>query len=109
MVTVLDLNSPFCSLTRVATVLLAVEYASLAVLHTSRLFYFSGKVPNANKCFRLWNLLFVAVRLASVVISVLVLWYGLRSHETPFVNLETGNFNTHVIRWVLSMSSFVRL
>jgi len=88
----------FFSFTRLALVLLAIEYASLSILHVSRIFYFAGKSPNSARYFRIWNLAFIVVRLSSMVISVLVLFYGLRSKETPYVNLETGNFNTHVIR-----------
>ncbi|KAI6223579.1 TLC domain-containing protein [Aphelenchoides fujianensis] len=67
----------FANFTRLALVLLAVEYASLAILHGSRLVYFAGRNPNADRSFRVWNVSFIAVRLASMVISVLVLWYGL--------------------------------
>ncbi|CAD5218702.1 unnamed protein product [Bursaphelenchus okinawaensis] len=88
----------FANFIRLASVLLALEYASLSLLHLSRLVYFSGKATNTGRIFRLWNLLFPVVRLSSMVISVLVLWYGLRSHETPYINFETGNYNTHVIR-----------
>uniref|UniRef100_A0A1I7RHU2 TLC domain-containing protein n=2 Tax=Bursaphelenchus xylophilus TaxID=6326 RepID=A0A1I7RHU2_BURXY len=88
----------FTNFVRLAAVLLALEYASLSLLHISRLVYFSGKVSNTGRIFRLWNLLFPIVRLSSIVIAVLVLWGGLRSHETPYINFETGNYNTHVIR-----------
>ncbi|KAI6215950.1 TLC domain-containing protein [Aphelenchoides besseyi] len=88
----------FANFTRLALVLLAIEYLSLAILHGSRIFYFSSRNPNAGRSFRIWNLTFIIVRLSSMVISVLVLWYGLRSLETPYINLQSGNFNTHVIR-----------
>jgi hypothetical protein len=40
--------------------------------------------------------------LATVVLTVLALWYGFRAHaaQTPFVNLAAGNWNTDWIRSV---------
>lgn len=48
--------------------------------------------------FKIWNAVFVLVRLASAVIAVLTLWYGLRSNETPYMDPANGNFNTAFIR-----------
>lgn len=48
--------------------------------------------------FKIWNIVFVLVRLASAVLAVLTLWYGLRSNETPYVDPVSGNFNTAFIR-----------
>jgi len=88
----------FTNFTRLALVLLAIEHASLAILHVSRLVYFSSKNPSPSSYFRIWNLAFILVRLASMVVSVFVLWYGLRAKETPYIDLENGNYNTHLIR-----------
>ncbi|VDN40822.1 unnamed protein product [Gongylonema pulchrum] len=48
--------------------------------------------------FKAWNVVFVLVRLASAVLAVLTLWYGLRSNETPYMDPVNGNFNTAFIR-----------
>ena len=121
--------APICrlfSFTRLALVLLAIEYFSLALLHSCRVYYFSARNANAASAFRVWNIAFIVVRLSSMVLSgetlnsridstptaesrlehncfivlfsVLVLWYGLRSQETPFINPATGNFNSNIFR-----------
>jgi|UniRef100_A0A914DER9 translocating chain-associated membrane protein 1 len=88
----------FASFTRLALVLLFLEYTSQAIFHLTRVLYFTGKIKNAGNAFKLWNAIFVIVRFASVVLSVLTLWYGFRSNETPVIDFATGNFNTSLIR-----------
>ncbi|KAH7729387.1 translocating chain-associating membrane protein [Aphelenchoides avenae] len=88
----------YANFNRLGLALLFLEYISQAAFHLSRLLYFTGKVQDSATAFKAWNFLFVTVRFATLVISVLTLWYGLRSHETPYIDVVSGNFNTHVIR-----------
>ncbi|VDN30118.1 unnamed protein product [Gongylonema pulchrum] len=55
--------------------------------------------------FKAWNVVFVLVRLASAVLAVLTLWYGLRSNETPYMDPVNGNFNTAFIRLKILLCS----
>lgn len=83
---------------RLALALLFLEYVSQSVFHVSRLCYFAEKWSLAKTGFKIWNTVFVLVRLASAVLAVLTLWYGLRSNETPYMDPANGNFNTAFIR-----------
>jgi translocating chain-associated membrane protein 1 len=88
----------FTNFNRLGLALLFLEYISQTFFHLGRILYFSGKIKSTSTAFKGWNVLFVIVRFATLVISVLTLWYGLRSHETPYIDFANGNFNTHVIR-----------
>ncbi|KRX19480.1 Translocating chain-associated membrane protein 1, partial [Trichinella nelsoni] len=48
--------------------------------------------------FKLWNVVFVTVRLGCASLAVLTFWYGLRSYETPSFDPTTGNYNTRFLR-----------
>lgn len=88
----------FSNFNRLGLVLLFFEYFSQTIFHISRLLYFSEKVKAT--IFKPWNILFPIIRLATIVITVLTLWYGFRSHATltPYLNFSTGNWNTDFIR-----------
>ena len=57
--------------------------------------------------FYAYNIVFMLARFATIIISVLTLWYGLRAIETPYIDFEKGNFNTSTIRWVLGWGAGV--
>lgn len=63
-------------LTQFALVLIVLHYAAEAAFHLARLSYFSQK-DTYPLLFKIWNVLFVAARLASITLSVLVLALGL--------------------------------
>jgi len=86
--------------THVALVLLILRYVEDAVLHMARLIYFAEKQSVAYTGFKAWNILFVVCRLASIIVTILTFYYGLATNEDQTLNLETGNFNTPVIRLV---------
>ncbi|KAK0427691.1 hypothetical protein QR680_010370 [Steinernema hermaphroditum] len=83
---------------RLALVLLFVDYFTQSIFHFTRMLHFSGKSKYTANGFMLWNALFVVTRFLSATAAVFVLWYGLRVNETPFVDLKEGNFNTAFIR-----------
>lgn len=85
--------------THVALVLLILRYVEDAVLHMARLLYFAERHSLAYSGFKLWNVLFVVCRLASIIVTILTFYYGLATNEDQTLNLETGNFNTPVIRF----------
>ena len=46
------------------------------------------------------NAVFVLVRLGSIILSVLTFWYGLSLSDNQGLDVERGNFNTQLIRYV---------
>jgi len=68
--------------TRLALCLLVLHYVSETVFHVARLIHFTDKPKIAAKVFSFWNILFVATRLASIILSVLTFWYGLAGNES---------------------------
>ncbi|CDW53331.1 translocating chain associating membrane [Trichuris trichiura] len=84
--------------TRVGVFILFLHYAAESVFHFCRLSYFLERKSVAIPGFRIWNVIFVLTRLGCASLAVLTFWYGLRSFETPRVDLTTGNFNTKFIR-----------
>jgi len=84
--------------TRIAICLSILHYSVEALFHLSRLLYFADKLQIVNYSFKLWNVLFVLVRLGSITLSVLTFWYGLATHQTTQFNVAEGNFNTQIIR-----------
>jgi translocating chain-associated membrane protein 1 len=86
------------NLTRLALMLLVLHYTVEMIFHASRLLYFSEKSELANYGFMLWNILFVLVRLGTITLAVLTLWYGLSKTSNVDVSIAEGNFNTQIIR-----------
>lgn len=48
--------------------------------------------------FKLWNVIFVAVRLASTVLTFTTFWYGLKQTEAVAIDVQSGNYNTSLVR-----------
>ncbi|XP_071519700.1 translocating chain-associated membrane protein 1 isoform X2 [Panulirus ornatus] len=84
--------------TRVALVLLTLRFIEEALLHICRLLYFAEKNAAANTGFRVWNVLFVACRLASIIVAILTFHYGLATNDDQTLDVQAGNFNTTIIR-----------
>lgn len=91
----------FLSFTRVTVALLVLHYIAEAVYHASRILAYAEKTNISKKLFKFGDLLFVAARLGSVIISVLTFWYGLAlaPAEAQVVDLAAGNFNTGLFRF----------
>ncbi|XP_071441950.1 translocating chain-associated membrane protein 1 [Hetaerina americana] len=83
---------------RVGICLLVFHYVSEALFHAARLVYFADKAENGSKgVFMVANGVFILVRLASIVLSVLTFWYGL-ALGAPGLDVSAGNFNTQLVR-----------
>lgn len=87
---------------RVTLVLLFIHYAVESVYHTCRILAYAEKTSVAKKFFKLGDVMFVGVRLASVILAVLTFWYGLAKApvEQQVLDSETGNFNTSLVRLI---------
>lgn len=86
------------NLTRVGLVLLFIDYSVNQLFHLSRLFHFSGKSYVAKISFNIYNVLFLVARLAAIIISIFVFWFGLKSSSIEKIDLAEGNFNTQWVR-----------
>lgn len=84
--------------THVGLVLLILRFVEEALLHLFRLLYFAEKSAAASNGFKMWNVVFVVFRLASIIISILTFHYGLATLEDQTLNVATGNFNSPLVR-----------
>lgn len=75
------------NISRLSLVLVVLHYASEATFHLARLLYFRQSNDLHPLVFKIWNVLFVAARLISITLSVLVLALGLGSKVS---NATTG-------------------
>merc|ERR1712141_949816 len=86
--------------TRVALLLLILQYTVEAVFHACRLLTYSEKGDIARPLYHLHEVLFVLARLASITLAVLTFWYGLAllPAEQQVIDLGNGIFNTALFR-----------
>ncbi|VDP00555.1 unnamed protein product [Soboliphyme baturini] len=84
--------------TRVAVFILLLHASADFLFHVCRIAHFAEKHHFAVAGFKIWNIYFVLVRLGSATLAMLTFWYGMKSSETPIVDLHAGNFNTAFIR-----------
>lgn len=71
------------NITRITLVLAALHYTAEATFHLARLSYIRQSNELYSMIFKIWNVVFVAVRLASITLSVLVLAFGLGAKTYP--------------------------
>lgn len=71
------------NITRFSLILVVLHYASEATFHLARILYFRQTNDLHPLIFRIWNVLFVAARLISITLSVLILALGLGSKVNP--------------------------
>ncbi|XP_013773957.1 translocating chain-associated membrane protein 1-like [Limulus polyphemus] len=89
----------FFNFTRVAVCLSVLHYLGETVFHIARLLYFAEKSKAARYGFMTWNVCFIILRICSVLLTVLMFWYGLpRISTSNIIDIMDGNFNTPVIR-----------
>ncbi|KAK7907705.1 hypothetical protein WMY93_016317 [Mugilogobius chulae] len=84
------------NLSRVGLVLLFLQYTSELTFHIARLFYFTDE--NHQKMFDLWAVSFVFTRMATLTLMFLAVGFGLARSENQGLDLDSGNFNTVLIR-----------
>lgn len=86
------------NLVQLATVLLVLHFLCEALLHSAKLLHYAELEKHSKSAFSLHNTLFVAVRLVSLILSILTIQFGLGSAGNQELNLATGNFNILPIR-----------
>lgn len=86
--------------TRVALLLLILQYTVEAVFHACRLLSYAEKGDIARPLYHLHEVLFVLARLASITLAVLTFWYGLAllPAEQQVIDIANGIFNTSLFR-----------
>lgn len=86
------------NLSLLGLVLLTLHYTVEFLFHISRLFYFAEKFKVADTGFKVWNVVFVLIRLFTITLAVLTLWYGLSKSSNDSIDFTAGNFNTLLVR-----------
>ncbi|KAM8847680.1 translocating chain-associated membrane protein 2 [Synchiropus picturatus] len=89
------------NLSRVGLVLLFLQYVSELGFHIARLFYFtdeSHQKMQVTSQFDIWAVSFVFTRMFTLTLMFLAVGFGLARSENQGFDLETGNFNTVLIR-----------
>lgn len=73
------------NVTRLALALVILHYAAEAAFHSARILYFRQNQDLYPLAFKLWNAFFIAARLISIILSVLVLALGLGTKTAPAI------------------------
>jgi translocating chain-associated membrane protein 1 len=88
------------NLTRLGVVLLVLHYISEGTLHASRLLHFAELTKYSQQSFKVYNILFVGLRLVSLIVAIITFVFGLGSLATQGLDFATGNFNSVLIRYL---------
>lgn len=107
---------------RISLVLLTIHYLIEIFYHASRLAYFYATTktgptpakPIAAYLFKIWNVMFVVGRLASVVLAWLTFWFGLKTSSinkitftsSPVTNLNDNSSNNATANEAVIISNF---
>ncbi|CAH8454564.1 unnamed protein product [Dicrocoelium dendriticum] len=83
---------------KLCLILLILHYSTDFFLHAARALHLAEHTNIASVGFAIWNVLFIPVRMACIILPFLVIHYGLGRQSVEFVDLSTGNFNTPSIR-----------
>jgi len=90
------------SATHIGLILLAIHYIPEAVFNMARIIHCAGKTEIYQHAFLLWAVTFVLARIASISITIVIVWFGLGAHDISKIDMTSGNFNTATFRiaWV---------
>jgi translocating chain-associated membrane protein 1 len=88
----------YLNFTRIGLTLLIIDYSVNTLFHFSRILYFFSQTKVSKNMFRIYNVFFILARVAEIVLSVLVFWFGLSTSSIDSINFEEKNFNTPFIR-----------
>jgi len=94
-----------CSGTHIGLILLAIHYIPEAVFNMARIIHCAGKTEIYQHAFLLWAVTFVLARIATVSITIVIVWFGLGRHDISKIDMASGNFNTQSFRisWVAAI------
>uniref|UniRef100_A0A2P2HXK6 Translocating chain-associated membrane protein n=1 Tax=Hirondellea gigas TaxID=1518452 RepID=A0A2P2HXK6_9CRUS len=94
----------YLNLTHLALVLLVLHYITEATLHGSKMLFYAEMTKHSAKGFKAYNTMFVAFRLISLILAIITIQFGLGSSTNPGLDVETGNYNTPLVRMVSLVS-----
>ncbi|XP_054749703.1 translocating chain-associated membrane protein 1-like 1 [Lytechinus pictus] len=86
------------NLTRLGMICIVIHYIAELTFHVARLLYFSEKTDLSAPCFTLWSILFLLVRLMTISLTTLTVWFGLGKVENQGLDISKGNFNSPLSR-----------
>jgi len=91
-----------CSGTHIGLILLAIHYVPEAVFNLARIIHCCGKTEIYQHAFLLWAVTYVLARIATISITILIVWFGLGKHDISKIDMASGNVNTQAFRiaWV---------
>lgn len=97
------LGAYFFNVTRITLVLVILHYAAEATFHLARMLYFRQSNDLYPLAFKIWNAVFVAARLISITLSVLVLALGLgsRTNQTTS-NSQSSTISQFIVLFMIS-------
>merc|ERR1712176_1648731 len=82
----------------IAMVLLAIHYIPEALFNLTRLIHCAGKTDLSQHGFLIWAVTFLLARIATISLTILIVWFGLGKSQIEKIDFVSGNFNTQTIR-----------
>ncbi|XP_043667809.1 translocating chain-associated membrane protein 1 [Vespula pensylvanica] len=100
----------FLNFQQVSIILFILHYTGDILLHTARINHFINQKENITRIlFLIANSVYVFVRIASIMLTILVFLYGFNQIESSF-DYSTGNFNIPIVQYtVLSVIVFFQI
>lgn len=86
------------NLQQLGSVLLVLHMLCEAVLHAAKLLMYSEQDSHAASCFGAYNVVFVVTRLASLIITLVTVQFGLGTAPNQAWEPATGNYNVPLVR-----------
>ncbi|KAL2734204.1 translocating chain-associated membrane protein 1 [Vespula squamosa] len=100
----------FLNFQQVSIILFILHYTGDVLLHAARINHFINQKENMTRIlFLIANSVYVFIRIASLVLTILVFLYGFNQNESSF-DYSVGNFNIPIVQYtVLSVIVFFQI
>ncbi|KAL2721584.1 translocating chain-associated membrane protein 1 [Vespula maculifrons] len=97
----------FLNFQQISIILFTLHYAGDVLLHIARINHFINQKENLTRIlFMIANSVYVFVRVTSIMLTVVIFFYGFNQIESSF-DYSTGNFNIPIVQYtVLSVIVF---
>lgn len=82
----------------ITLILLVIHYIPEAIFSLTRLIHCAGKTDLSSHGFLAWAVTFLLARIATISLTILIVWFGLGKTQIERVDFVSGNFNTQTIR-----------
>lgn len=84
--------------THIAMILLAIHYVPEAIFALTRLIHCAGKTNLSSHGYLAWAVTFLLARIATISLTILIVWFGLGKSQIERIDSISGNYNTQTIR-----------